>query len=147
MNGNDDVEAVAALLNDVFHEPKFSGPAYLSWLYRKNPAGNEVATNRFDGTECVAHYIVVPDTYSSATTPVPLKMALSLNTAVSPKARMKGLFVQLAEETFRCALDRGTAAVTGVANENSPHGFVARLQFRLVTPLPVTIGVSSMLAR
>jgi GNAT superfamily N-acetyltransferase len=129
--------AIAALLNDVFHLGRFEGPSYLEWLYRQNPDGNEIATDLFDGPRCLAHYCVVPVRYGA--TP----MALSLNTAVSPDARMKGLFVRLAEETFTRAAAQGIAGITGVANANSTHGFVHRLGFRLVTELPVRIGLSA----
>ena len=132
--------SVSALLERVFANGRYRG-AYLDWLYERSPEGREIAADLFEGERCDAHYCVVPQTYCCAGLSLP--MSLSLNTAVAPEARKKSVFTSLAESCFEKARnERGVTAVLGVANANSTHGFVNRLGFRLVMPLPVIVGIS-----
>jgi hypothetical protein len=65
--------------------------------------------------------------------------ALSLNTAVDERARGGGVFVRLATEAIEKAERQGVAMIVGVANANSTPGFLKRLSFELVGPLPATV--------
>jgi len=133
---------VARLLDHVFKLPKYNGTEYLDWLYHRDPAGTDVSVDYFEANTCKAHYAVVPAPYHSAFKKLPF--SLSLNTAVAPDLRLKGLFSRLAEDCYAKAAERGIAAVTGVANANSTPGFTKRLGFTLVGPLPVKIGIAGM---
>lgn len=134
------LERTAALLADVFGA-RFS-PAYLTWQYERSPEGHEIATDLADESgRPLAHYVVVPQTWVSPAGRRPF--ALSLNTAVRPEARGRGMFTRLAEATYETAhRDRGVAAVIGVANASSTPGFTGRLKFSLYDLLPVTIGLA-----
>jgi GNAT superfamily N-acetyltransferase len=136
--------SVAACLKDVFKSDRYQ-VEYLRWLYRQAPEGHEIATDLFEDGACRAHYCVVPQTYQRSGNE--LLMSLSLNTAVSPQVRRKGVFVNLANDCYEQARARGVTAVVGVANANSTHGFVNRLGFRLVRQLPVVVGITAPLAR
>ncbi len=131
--------STAALLRDVFPGSRIGEEAYLRWLYDESPSGSVVERNIDDAEGRAAHYAVVPiDLVSDGT---PLAGALSLNTAVHERARGGGAFVRLAAETYTAAHDRGIQAIVGVANENSTHGFLTRLEFVTHGPLPVTVMV------
>jgi hypothetical protein len=67
------------------------------------------------------------------------RAALSLNTAVHQRARGGGTFTRLATETIDRAREMGVRSVLGVANANSTPGFLRRLEFELLTPLPASV--------
>lgn len=129
----------AALLDEVFPGGRIGDPAYLRWLYEASPFGRVIESNRFGEQGLSAHYAVVPvDLVADG---VALRGALSLNTAVSERARGGGVFVQLATETFDAARAAGIDVVVGVANANSTPGFERRLAFVNHGPLPVQVLV------
>jgi GNAT superfamily N-acetyltransferase len=130
--------ATARLLEEAFPGAGVGAPEYLSWLYDESPFGEVIETNRDDSQGRAAHYAVVPLTLVEPDRGL-VHGALSLNTAVHERARLKGLFTELAEQTFAKARARGVRVVVGVANANSTRGFVGRLHFSLVAPLPVAV--------
>ena len=131
------VDATAALLAEVFPGTRISRRDYLAWLYEASPYGPVVETNLDDELGRAGHYAVVPIDLVRDGTPV--RGALSLNTAVHERARGGGTFVRLASATFDKARERGIEAVVGVANASSTPGFLRRLEFELVTPLPARV--------
>jgi hypothetical protein len=132
-----DVRATGALLEEVFPGSGIADAAYLEWLYERSPFGPVVEANFDDEQGRAGHYAVVP--IDLARDGVARPAALSLNTAVHERARGGGMFVRLASETIRLARDRGIRAIVGVANANSTPGFVRRLGFELLSPLPATV--------
>jgi Acetyltransferase (GNAT) domain len=135
------IEATAALLEQVFPGTRVSRPDYLSWLYEQNPFGAVVETNLDDEQGRAGHYAVTPLELSFDR--VSRQAGLSLNTAVHERARGGGVFVRLANDTFDAVRERGVDVVIGVANANSTPGFLRRLEFELVTPLPATVLLPS----
>jgi GNAT superfamily N-acetyltransferase len=132
------VEATAALLERVFPEAsRISRPEYLHWLYEDSPFGPAIEANLDDAEGRAGHYAVVPAELSEDGAPCP--GALSLNTAVDERARGGGVFSRLAEETYEKARESGVRVVVGVANASSTPGFVGRLSFDLLGPLPATV--------
>lgn len=132
------IDATAALLERVFPDaPRISQPEYLRWLYEDSPFGAAIEANLDDAEGRAGHYAVVPVDLTSDG--APCAGALSLNTAVDERARGGGVFLRLAEEAFEEARRRGVQTIVGVANENSTPGFVRRLSFELVGPLPATV--------
>ena len=131
------LSAVTALLREVFNDERYVD-AYIQWLYDQNPEGHEVAAELLDNERMLAHYAIVPRRYVHEEKT--LRFGLSLNTAVSEAARGKGVFTRLAEETYEKARSQGLSAIIGVANGNSTHGFLNKLQFRHVCGLPVVVG-------
>lgn len=126
------------LLNDVFPNGGLSF-SYLDWLYRGSPDGPDIPSDYVESGELLGHYTIVPQQW--LIDGQSQRLALSLNTAVHENARGKGLFVKLAEESYLAAKSQGIQAVIGVANANSTPGFVRRLGFKLMCPLPVVAGL------
>jgi GNAT superfamily N-acetyltransferase len=140
------IEATATLLGQVFPDaPRIARPDYLRWLYEQSPLGPAIETNLDDEAGRAAHYALVP--LPLASDGAALAGALSLNTAVHARARGGGVFVRLAEQTYADARERDVAVVVGVANANSTPGFVRRMGFELVAPLPATVLVPTPGAR
>ncbi|HUH80185.1 MAG TPA: hypothetical protein VLZ06_02565 [Solirubrobacteraceae bacterium] len=127
----------AALLSEVFPGSHVSSPEYLRWLYRESPFGPVIESNLDDDDGRAAHYALVPVTIARDRDDYPA--ALSLNTAVHERARGGGVFVKLGEQTVNKAAALGVQSVVGVANANSTPGFIKRLGFQLLTPLPANV--------
>jgi len=134
-----ELEPTAALLSAVFPGSHISRPEYLRWLYRESPFGPVIESNLDDDEGRAAHYALVPVTISRDGHDYPA--ALSLNTAVHERARGGGVFVKLGEQTVSEAAALGVQSVVGVANANSTPGFIRRLGFQLLTPLPANVMV------
>lgn len=139
----DDVTRYARLFRDAFGTAanKISTP-YLRWLYQDCPHGPVIAVDALSGEDVVAHYAVVPREYLNGAG-VRTRVALSLNTATHPSHQGKGLFTKLAERTYALAGERGCAAIVGVANANSTHGFVKKLGFRMLGSARVRAAIAS----
>lgn len=131
------IDATATLLSQVFPGTRVSRREYLEWLYERSPFGQVVETNLDDDEGRCGHYAVVP--IDLVRDGAPLRGALSLNTAVHERARGGGAFVRLADATYEAAGALGIEAIVGVANGNSTPGFVRRLGFQLITPLPAQV--------
>lgn len=129
----------AALMAQVFPASARLDAAYLDWLYRRNPDGLAMGFDAWHGDELVAHYACVPCYLRLQGQTV--SALLSLNTATHPDHRGQGLFTQLAQMTYEQAAAQGYAAIYGVANAQSTPGFVRKLQFALVEPLQVLLGL------
>jgi GNAT superfamily N-acetyltransferase len=131
-------EPTRRLLAEAFpDDPKFSRDAFLDWEY-DSPSGRVIERNRDDEAGRLGHYAVLPQRWQRDGVVEP--WALSLNTAVSERARGQGLFTTLADETYELArTERGVRTIVGVANANSTPGFVGRLRFSLVGPLDVAV--------
>jgi GNAT superfamily N-acetyltransferase len=134
------IDATAALMRSAFPDAsRISAPAYLRWLYEESPFGSVIEVNLDDEQGRAGHYALVPiDLVSDG---AGCRGTLSLNTAVDERARGGGVFVRLATEAIEKAEGEGVAMIVGVANANSTPGFLKRLSFELVGPLPATVLV------
>lgn len=112
---------------------------YLDWLYARNPAGQVIGCDAWEGDTLAAHYVCVP--VQAMVGGRALRIMLSLNTATHPDFQGKGLFTRLADATYQAGAAAGVGAVYGVANANSTPGFIRKLGFTLVRPLDARIGV------
>jgi GNAT superfamily N-acetyltransferase len=134
------IDATAALLRSTFPDAsRISAPEYLRWLYEDSPFGPVIEANLDDEQGRAGHYAVVP--IGLVSDGVERTGALSLNTAVDERARGGGVFVRLATEAIELAERQGVAMIVGVANANSTPGFLKRLSFEFVGPLPATVLV------
>jgi GNAT superfamily N-acetyltransferase len=134
-----DLTRTQALLAEVWPGSRVSDPDYLRWLYAEGPDGPAIAANLDDEQGRAGHYVIVPCTLREQGRDV--LAALSLNTAVHERARGGGVFTRLAQQAYADAAARGVEAVVGVANANSTPGFLRRLEFTLLGPLPATVLV------
>jgi hypothetical protein len=135
------ISQTSGLLAEVFPGAYISQPEYLKWLYEQSPFGQVIETNLDDGRGRAGHYALVPIVLTRDG--VEHSGALSLNTAVHERARGGGTFVRLASEAFVEARLRAVELVVGVANASSTPGFLRRLEFSLVTPLPASVLLST----
>jgi hypothetical protein len=132
------IDATAALLERVFPDAsRVSRPQYLRWLYEDSPFGAAIEANLDDDEGRAGHYALVPIALTNDG--ARCAGALSLNTAVDQRARGGGVFVRLATEAIEGAQRQGVQMVVGVANANSTPGFLRRLSFELLGPLPATV--------
>lgn len=138
------LEKYSRLLSEVFPETKKFSPAFLKWQYAGNPVGTIVGYDAWFENELAAHYATIPVIYNNNS--YPLKGLLSLNTATHIEHQRKGLFIQLAEKSYELAASMGYEFVIGVANQNSTHGFINKLGFRLISPLDVKVGLGKLIA-
>ena len=136
------IRSYSDLLSTVFTNTNKFTPDFINWQYVKNPVGNVVGFDAFSGKTLVAHYATIPVSY--LINGEPTLGLLSLNTAVHPNHRGKGMFTKLANKTFEEAKGLGYKFVIGVANENSTHGFLKKLDFYLVAPLQTKIGIRNI---
>jgi GNAT superfamily N-acetyltransferase len=130
------------LFKACFPNSKKYQPSYLEWLYEKNPDGQVIGFDAWDGNELAAHYGCIPAQAEVAG--VSVKVLLSLNTATHPAYQGRGLFTNLAELAYRAGNEQGYDAVYGVANANSTPGFIRKLGFQLIEPLSARIGVGRL---
>jgi GNAT superfamily N-acetyltransferase len=131
------IKQYSVLLSEVFTETKKYTSEFLSWQYDLNPAGKVVGYDAYFGEELAAHYVTIPVLYVQNGKQI--KGLLSLNTATHPKHQGKKLFTKLAEKTYELGTQLGYQFVIGVANQNSTHGFITKLGFKLVSPLEVVM--------
>lgn len=116
-----------ALFERVYGPNEKLTSAYLNWLYIDNPHGRAVGFDAFLNGELAAHYVTIPRVYRIGEELVP--GVLSVNTATHPNHQRKGLFTRLATATYERAARNGYRYVVGVANAQSIHGFINKLEF------------------
>lgn len=134
-----ELESTARLLFDVYGLEIFRGTEYLRWFYVNNPQGPAMVENRYTEGECVGHIAWVPQRYASGSSERSFLFAQNL--AVSSKARMKGMMIQMAERCFERGRELlgGEGGLICMPNASSTRGAMGRLGFRLVRPLPAVV--------
>jgi len=115
---------------------------YLQWQYLENPVGQFIGYDAYYKGQIVSHFATLPVIYSINGKPT--KGLLALNLVTHPEHRGKGLFLKIATKTFEDAYSSGYKFVVGVANQNSSHGLINRLGFKLIAPLDVKIGMGKI---
>lgn len=135
--GETALSELAVQLKEIFNANVFT-EEYLRWLYVDNPRGAVVGLNAFEQGEWAGHYATIP--LLANISGEPRKGVLSLNTATHKDYRGRGLFTQLAQNTYDLALEKGYDFVVGVANANSTPGFLKHLNFTLLGPLTARVG-------
>lgn len=136
------IECYSNLLSAVFQNTNKFTTDFLTWQYAKNPNGKVVGFDAFYGDTLAGHYVTIPVSYNIKGTTK--RGLLSLNTATHAEHRGKGLFTQLANRTYEEAQKLGYEFVIGVANQNSTHGFLKKLEFYLIAPLKVKTGIGNI---
>lgn len=86
-----------------------------------------------ESMEPAAYYAVYPQFMNRASETI--LTAQSGDTMTNPKYQKKGLFVELAKNTFEYCQEVGIDVVTGFPNQNSYHGFIKHLEFKELEPL------------
>jgi len=113
---------------------KQMSPDYWNWRFASNPAGRQMIELAWDGATLAGHYAVSPVKMSingreSLT-------ALSMTTMTHPDYRKRGIFVTLAQSLYRRLDKEGVVGVWGFPNDNSYHGFMAKLNWFPLARIP-----------
>ena len=132
------LESVRPLLDSVFGGTRYT-LRYLEWLYRDNPDGWVFSAEQYRDGRCQAHCALVPQAWQQYGSRNTSMLALALNIAVSPESRGEGWFTKLTSKAIEAASERGVGAAIGVANAQATPGWLGRLGFKLLRPLPARI--------
>jgi len=123
------LDRVLALRAEVFSQDEYGTPRW-EWEYEANPQGPSfirLAVDRETPEKLAGHYAVI--SYRLKTRDAVVAACQSLDTFTNPSFRNQGIFVELAEETFRASSASGVKFVFGFPNGNSLPGFVRKLGF------------------
>ncbi len=126
---DEDRDRVLALRNEVFGEDTYDQKRW-QWQYKDNPMGVSVidlAVDVEDSKKLAGHYAVI--SYDIQSKNHAIKGAQSLDTFTSGEYRRQGIFVNLAEETYKRSEEAGIDFIFGFPNKNSYPGFVQKLSF------------------
>lgn len=132
------LSATIELLRTCFPKASHYNRPYLDWLYCSNPCGPALGINAYDEKVLVGHFVGIPQR-------VRLKqrdetVLLLLNIATHPGYRGRGLFIEAIQRVMKAAVDKGYAAITGVANAQTYRGY-EKLGFQNVAGLDAEIGI------
>ena len=133
------LQTLSKFLSESFKSSKFSQD-YLDWLYNQNPAGNVIGFNAFFENKLVGHYALIP--MKARYKNQQIKALMSLNTATDEKHQGKGLFTILANKSYSRCIDLGFDIIFGVANANSIHGFITKLDWNYIDQLDTRISLT-----
>ncbi|MEG2021072.1 MAG: GNAT family N-acetyltransferase [Oscillospiraceae bacterium] len=112
---------------------------FLKHQYFDNPVGSaliELAVDPNNGT-LAGQYVVAPAKFRCFGKNI--LVVTSLNTLTRKAYRGQKIFVGLAEKTYARATQDGFAFCYGAPNQNSHHGFIAKLGFKDICEFPLYI--------
>lgn len=133
------LKEAATLLARVFPNTNKFSEAYLKWLYLDNPTGQAVGANVYKGDELVTHFVFQP--HRSIFHGGEQKALQCLNLATHPDYRGQGLFNQAGVAAVEEARSQSYDHIFAVTNSSSTTLFQKHLNFSMVTPLTVKLGV------
>lgn len=110
---------------------------FLKYQYFDNPVGDafiELAVDQENGT-LAGQYVVTPAKFRCFGQDV--MGVTSLNTLTRKAYRGQKIFTGLAEKTYERATQDGFAFCYGAPNQNSHHGFIAKLKFQDLCEFPL----------
>jgi GNAT superfamily N-acetyltransferase len=133
------VEEISRLLLEVFPAATHLTPAYIDWMYIRNPVGRAIGANAYRGGRAVGHYVTIP--LRARLFGAEARGVHSLNGAVHPDHQGKRLYAQLGSMTHDWLQAQGWEFAIGVPNANSTHVFAKTFGFQLVCALQARLGV------
>jgi predicted N-acetyltransferase YhbS len=133
------IERLARLLRTVFPATTHLTPAYLDWLYVRNPAGRAIGFDAVYEGELVGHYVLIP--LRARVLGTEAAGVHSLHGAVHPAHQGQRLYARLGEASHEEARRAGIEFIVGVPNANSTHVFVHTFGFQLVRVLEARVGI------
>lgn len=108
---------------------------YWKWRYADNIYFKDNVINlAWDGNRLAGHYALSPThIYING---VRYNSGLSMTTMTAPDYRGRGLFTQLARDLYK---NNGQSIdiIYGVPNQNSVKGFIEKLDFKLISEIPM----------
>jgi len=107
----------------------------LQWVHFENPINETLVCLTYTGsTQLAAIYATMPVFFQINGKQV--KACQSLDTLTDKQHRGKGLFTKSAAKVFEEAEQKGYELIYGFPNGNSVHGFVKKLDWKLLDPVP-----------
>ena len=104
---------------------------YYDWKYVRNPVGKLVAFEALHEKNVAGFYGLIPEIYNVGGKKI--KIYQSMDTMTHPNYQRRGLFVQLANQTFSAVLaEEQRLDMIGIPGGNSYHGFVHRLGWKCI---------------
>lgn len=134
-----DLERMTDLVRENYGEVEIAKKAFAKWQYLDNPAGPALVKLAIDQrTRILAgQYVTIPTRFYVAGTS--MTASLSVNTLTRKEYRGRGIFTKLAKELFREISQKEISFTFGLPNPNSYHGFVTKLGFVDVGPVPLLL--------
>lgn len=122
-------------------EEHISNHDFIRHEYFDNPSGKPFISLAYDpeNQKLAGQYVVISQRMSIMGEVFPA--ILSLNTLTRAAYRGQKVFVSLAENVYRDAADEGIYFCYGAPNQNSHHGFIAKLQFHDIGIMPLWLKV------
>jgi hypothetical protein len=111
----------------------------IEWQFLNTPSGEkivDIAVDESAGT-VAAVYAVFPVNFTIGDQT--MLACQSLDTMTDKAYRGKGLFVQLAADVYQKATNSDVKLVYGFPNGSSVHGFIKKLNWQLLDPVPFLI--------
>ncbi|HJQ83780.1 MAG TPA: GNAT family N-acetyltransferase [Candidatus Binatia bacterium] len=133
------LERLSALFGVVFPHTTHHTPAYLDWMYNRNPAGTAIGSEAEIDGRLVGHYVLIP--LRSRVHGVASLGAHSLHGAVHPDHQGRRLYARLGELAHEAGARAGIRFIVGVPNANSTHVFARTFGFQLVCVLEARLGL------
>jgi len=133
-----DMQKLVDLQNTVYKgKHVFHSQSFKHW-YLDNPNGRVISYNALYEDIIAAHYAIIPVKMEIESRVV--SGLLSMATVTHPEHQGRGLFKELARQSYDYAAKNGYEFVIGVANANSYPGFIKHLNFHDVGMLDVLVG-------
>lgn len=109
--------------------------------YFRNPSGDPIISLGYDRENnlLAGQYVVIAQRMYVANQQI--NAILSLNTLTRKTYRGQGVFVNLAEDVYRKGAEKGIYFCYGAPNQNSHHGFIAKLEFIDIGILPLYLKI------
>jgi GNAT superfamily N-acetyltransferase len=136
----DHLDRTVELLRTCFPKAAKFNRAFLQWCYYDNPQGPAVGWNVEDEGRLVGHLVGQPQRVRLRGQEVPV--VLLVNVATHPDYRGRGLFLEIVRRTLALAAERGFAAVTGVANQQTYRAYEKHLGFQNVAGLQAHVELA-----
>jgi len=135
-----DIDRTVELLRTCFPKAHKFDRAYLEWAYYANPEGPAIGWNIEDEGRLIGHLVGQPQ--RARLHGREERVLLLVNVATHPDYRGRGLFLEIVRRTLALAKERGFAAVTGVANQQTYRAYEKHLGFQNVAGLDAHVELA-----
>ena len=109
--------------------------------YFENPSGDPIIGLGYDKEKKIlaGQYVVIAQRVFVVNQQI--NAILSLNTLTRKAYRGQGVFIGLAEDVYRRSTEQGVYFCYGAPNQNSHHGFIAKLKFVDIGIMPLYLKI------
>ena len=125
------------LYNQCFDDSKFK-LIYLNWLYNKNPSGNFLGIDCFDGDDLIGQVGGIPFEYVLNKKNV--KIILALNVCLIKKYRKKGYFSDMTKKFEQLVKENNYDGIIGISNKSATPTWIKSISMINLFQLEVFLG-------